>query len=119
MSHHDINAVVLERAMEQLRQEREAFDQQKAHNNRWFYLRLVMGYAAVVLIPAIILVASYILFNSEKFPASVVAYAGAALFADIIGLFISVWKIVLSQKSFGRLEPVTKTDMLDNEGKIS
>ena len=33
------------RASEQLRQEREAFDQAKAHDARWFTLRLMIGYA--------------------------------------------------------------------------
>ena len=66
-----------------------------------------MGYAAVALLAAIMFVASYVLFNAEDFPLSVVTAAGAALFADVLGLLIAVWKIALNPHFYARLEPVT------------
>jgi hypothetical protein len=104
----DLTPVVLARATEQLRQERETFDQAKQHEGRWFVLRLVMGYAAVLLLAAIMVVASYILFNALLFPTAVVTAAGAALFVDVLGLLIAVWKIALNPNFYARLGPVTQ-----------
>src|SRR2546426_162154 len=89
----EITPVVVARATEQLRQERETFDQAKQHEAHWFILRLAMGYSAVLLLAAIMVVASYILFNAAAFPVSVVTAAGGALFVDVLGLLIAVWKI--------------------------
>jgi hypothetical protein len=111
MEQVEITPVILARATEQLRQERETFDQAKQHEARWFVLRLVMGYAAVVLLSAVIIVASYILFNNAYFPATVVVAAGAALFVDVVGLLVSVWKIVLNPNFAARLGPVTKVKL--------
>lgn len=95
------------RAAEQLRQERATFEQARRNEARWFSLRLIMGYAAVALLAAIMFVASYVLFNAEDFPLSVVTAAGAALFVDVLGLLIAVWKIALNPHFYARLEPVT------------
>ncbi|MFN3308680.1 MAG: hypothetical protein ACK44E_05660, partial [Anaerolineales bacterium] len=70
----------IEQIKERLRQERETFDQHKAHENRWFQLRLIMGYSSVVLLAAIIVISSIILFNHQAYSSSVVTAAGAALF---------------------------------------
>ena len=99
--------VVLARATEQLRQERETFDQARRHESLWFCLRLVMGYASVVLLAAIMIVASLILFRASQFPITVVTAAAAALFADVLGLLIAVWKIVLNPNFYASLAPVT------------
>jgi uncharacterized membrane protein len=96
-----------ERASERLRQEREIFEQRKKHQAHWFNLRLVMGYSAVVLLMLVMLLASYILAHHLDFPLTVVVSAGAALFADILGLLIGVWKIALNPGSATRLQPVT------------
>jgi hypothetical protein len=103
----DILAVQIERAAEQLRQEREIFEQRKQHESRWFCLRLVMGYLSVVLLIAVMLIASYILFNNPSFPPSVVAAAGAALFADVLGMLVGVWKIALNPNFMTQVTPVT------------
>lgn len=100
----------IEQIKERLRQERETFDQHKAHENRWFQLRLVMGYASVVLLMAILIVSAIILFNYQRFPSSVVTAAGAALFVDALGLVISIWKIVFNPDFMTRLSPVTQLD---------
>lgn len=115
MNHAKLTPVVVARATEQLRQERETFDQAKQHEGRWFVLRLVMGYSAVLLLGAIMAVASYVLFNSASFPASVVTASGAALFVDVLGLLIAVWKIALNPNFYARLAPVTRIALPDIE----
>jgi hypothetical protein len=105
MDHSQITPVILARAEEQLRQERFTFDQAKRHEGLWFVLRLVMGYAAVLLL------ASYILFNVSQFPPAVVTAAGAAIFVDVLGLLIAVWKIALNPNFYARLSPVTLVDL--------
>jgi len=123
MDHTQITPVVVARATEQLRQERETFDQAKQHEGRWFVLRLVMGYAAVILLAAIMVVASYILFNAATFPTAVVTAAGAALFVDVLGLLVAVWKIALNPNFYARLGPVTTVSLPEvqpeNESVVS
>jgi hypothetical protein len=109
MTHDSPTAVELARAAEQLRQEQETFNQQKAHENRWFTLRLVMGYTSVALLAAILFVSSYILFHPAQFSAPVGTAAGGALFVDAVGLVVSVWKGVLQPSSGAKLAPVTKS----------
>ncbi len=113
MSPSNLTPVVIERAVEQLRQERETFNQAKEHEGRWFVLRLVMGYASVILLTAIMIVASYVLFNASSFPTGVVTAAGAALFVDVLGLLIAVWKIALNPNFYARLGPVTRVELPD------
>jgi hypothetical protein len=96
-------------------QERETFDQAKVHEARWFVLRLVMGYASVILLAAIMFVASYVLFNSANFPGAVVTTAGAALFVDVLGLLAAVWRIALNPTFLARLAPVTTIEWPDSE----
>ncbi len=111
MANNLLSPVAIERATEQLRQERETFNQAKDHEGRWFILRLVMGYSAVVLLGAVMVVASYILFNATAFPAAVVTTAGAALFVDVLGLLIAVWKIALNPDFHAKLAPVTREEL--------
>ena len=107
--------ILIERAAEQLRQEQEVFEQRRSQESRWFYLRLVMGYSAVVLLVAVMAVASYVLLNNDQFHTSVVSAAGAALFLDVLGLLVAVWKIVLKPSSITELTAVTKIDLPDLE----
>lgn len=111
MNTPDLSPVVLERAMERLRQERETFNQHKTHEDRWFRLRLVMGYASVMLLSVVMVVSSYILLNNKLFPSGVVTAAGAALFVDVLGLLIGVWKIALNPNFLAKLGPVTRDDV--------
>ena len=95
------------RAREQLRQERETFDQAKAHNARWFALRLAMGYAGISLLLAIALVSGYILFQPAIYAPATIAFAATTLLMDMLGLVVSIFKLVLSQGSAVPLKPVT------------
>jgi hypothetical protein len=113
MKSSEITPIVLERAMEKLRQERETFNQQRMQEQRWFVLRLSMGYSAVALLIAIMAVASYILLRNNSFPVSVITAAGSALFVDVLGLLVGVWKIALNPTFLARLAPVTAVDLPD------
>lgn len=105
-----LTPIDIERAAERIRQEKETFDQRKRQDSQWFILKLVMGFFAVVLLAAVLIISTYILINNKSFPASVVTAAGAALFVDILGLIISVWKIVLNPNSITKLDPVTRIE---------
>lgn len=107
---NNLTPIDIERASERVRQEKETFDQRKKHDNLWFILKLIMGFFSVILLAGVAIVATYILMNNTEFPASVVTSAGVALFVDVLGLIISVWKIVLNPKSVTKLEPVTKDE---------
>lgn len=101
--------IIVERASEQLRQERETFDQQKKQESIWFYLRLAMGITSIILLSVVMVVSTYILFKNTEFPKEVVTAAGAALFVDVLGLLIGVWKIVLSPGSITKLQPTSSS----------
>lgn len=114
----------VERIKERLLQEREVFQQHKAHENRWFNLRLFMGYSSVIILAVIMVVSVYILFNYRDFSEVVVASAGAALFADTLGLGISIWKIVFKPDFTTKLVPVTELqpsdlELFDNPPSVS
>ena len=115
MANNESTAIKLERAMEQLRQEREVFDQRKRQESKWFFLRLSMGYTSVILLFAVVVLASMVLFNADKFPDFTVKAAGAALFADVVGLLISVWKVVLNPNFMTKLTPETTEDVPELE----
>ena len=106
MNTSTITASALLRIEERLRQERETFDQRKEQEAKWFSLRLRMGYTAAFMLPGVAIVACYILLNSASFNVTVVTSAGAALFADVLGLIAAVWKVVLNPGSVTRLEPI-------------
>jgi len=99
------------RAEEQLRQERETFEHQKAQSARWFLLRLSVGYTSVAALVMVLGVCVYILMRTDTFPASVVAAAGATLFGDVVGLVATIWKVVLSSGTVASLTPTTQSIM--------
>lgn len=109
----ELNPVIVERASEQLRQERETFDQAKSQEHWWFILRLMMGFSSIILLVAVMVVSVYILFNHAEFPTAVVTAAGAALFVDVLGMLIGVWKIALNPKSVTKLQPTTQSSIPD------
>ena len=111
-----LDAVRIEQATERLRQESETFNQRKSHEERWFKLRLSMGYASVVLLPAVVVICSYVLYMNDHFPATVLTAAGSALFVDVVGLMLAVWKIVLNPGSVTKLDPVSSDNLGSEEG---
>src|SRR5262245_64223105 len=101
-----------EREREELRQEREAFQQQKGQATRWSILRLVMGYSAIALMVLILFGAFYILLRNDHFPSAVVASACGALFLDALGLLITIWKMVFNT-SHPTVAPITNSKQPD------
>jgi hypothetical protein len=96
------------RLKENLRQEIETFNQNKSQQSRWFNLRIRMGYTALVILLAVVVSSFYIIFNYRLFPEKVVYIAAVALFADIVGLIISIFKIILNPGLTINLAPVTE-----------
>lgn len=101
-----IDSQTILRLEEQLRQERKVFDQTLAHSERWFTLRLRLGYLAAILLPSFFLFCSYLIINHENYPSAVVTAASGALFADVLGMIVSVWKLVLNPDSLPKAKPL-------------
>ena len=112
MADVSFDLVAVETAAESLRQQRETFNQRKVHEERWFSLRLRMGYTAIVLLPAILFLSGYVLLNASEFSRTVVALSAASMFTDALGLVASVWKVVLNPDSVTKLSPVTESSLL-------
>jgi hypothetical protein len=111
MTEHNTESTVRisdEQRQERLRQEQETFTQHKSHENRWFTLRLVMGYTSVVLLLSIIGVCLYVFLNYAALPTAIVTSASVAFFADVVGLVIAVWQIVFNPDFLTKLVPVTR-----------
>lgn len=102
------SAVGLTKAAERLRQQRDTFDQKKKHDSRWFWLKLIMGYSAVILMLAILVISSVIIFNYQDYTDKIINWAAPALFVDILGLIFTVWKVVLAPNNSTKLEPEIK-----------
>jgi hypothetical protein len=111
MSQQVQDTIALEQAAERLRQERETFDQRKQQDRHWFILRLAMGWVAVVLLPTIISICSWIILNYSRFDPGIVTLASAALLTDTLGLVISVWRIVVGKRGPEVLSPVTQASI--------
>ena len=88
--------IALQRALENIRQEREIFDMNKRHANLVFLLRYFICWTAIAIIITLFIGSIYILWNSSNFLEKIVNAAIGALFADILGLAASIWKIILS-----------------------
>src|ERR1700722_18563531 len=85
-------------AIEQMRQKRLTFRQWQSQNHSWFRLRLLTAYAAIVLLSLILFLCGWILLRASAFPDSVVWAASGALFADILGLLVGIWKVVVGRE---------------------
>jgi hypothetical protein len=108
MSGQTQSTIDLQRAMEAIRQESVTFDQRRSQDERWFVLKCTMGWISIIIILVIMIGSGYIFFNASSFPLAIVDAAIVAVFVDILGLGIAVWKIVLNQAPITKLEPVTK-----------
>lgn len=97
------------RALEQLRQERETFDQVKVEVEQWSRLRLRMGYVGIAALLGVAIVSGSVILNPSRYPAAVITLAATTLLVDILGLSVSIFKLVLRQGSGMRLKPVTST----------
>jgi len=109
MTDFTANTIAIQNAMERLRQEKETFDQRQRQEDKWFLLRIVMGYTAVILLPSVAAISGYIIIDSNIYSVTTVAAAAAALFVDVLGLLSAIWKVVLNQESVTKLSPVTES----------
>lgn len=98
--------IAIATAEEKLRQERETFDQRKEQDARYFKLKMTMGWIAAILLPAIGVTCGWIIFHSREFNSATVTVATSALLVDTLGLFVSIWKVVMGSGPKA-LEPVT------------
>ena len=73
---------------------------------------MAMGWMAVVLLPLLGAAAFFVLYNNESFDQAVVVAAAGALFVDVLGLVLAIWKVVLGQ-SPRTFEPVTGSPSTD------
>lgn len=94
------------RAREQLRHEREAFDQAKADDARLFTLRLMIGYADIALLLAIALVSGYILLHPASCSPATITVAATTILVDILGLVVTIFKFVFQQSCAVPLNPL-------------
>lgn len=76
------------------RQEKEAFDVKKSHVKGMNRLQLVIGYTAVCFSLIILVVATYILINSNEFTSTVVKIAAGGLLADFLAISFWTYKMV-------------------------
>jgi hypothetical protein len=98
--------IAIATAEEKLRQERETFDQLKRQDARSFVIQQTMSWIAVVLLPGIAVTCGWIIFNYKHFASATVTVATSALLVDILGVVLSLWKIILGPGP-RTLEPVT------------
>jgi|TARA_B110000090_G_C13152397_1_gene358243 ABC-type transport system involved in cytochrome bd biosynthesis fused ATPase/permease subunit len=102
------STAILTKAAERLRQQQETFNQRKKQDSFWFVLKLIMGYTAILLLMAILIISGYIILNHLDFPEKIINWAAPAFFVDILGLIFTVWKVVLSPSHSTKLEPEIK-----------
>lgn len=100
--------VKTERAREQLRQEREAFEQMRREVARWSVLRLCMGYGGLGLMTGIAAIAGVVVLHPDRYGAIPVGAAATALLVDMVSLAASIARLVLSRSSMIVLEPLTQ-----------
>ncbi|UZK67330.1 hypothetical protein [Sphingomonas sp. M1-B02] len=93
------------RASERLRQERETFDQLKAHDSLWFKLRLTTGLVAIVALLVVLFVAARVVPTPSQYSETTITLASVAILADIAGLAGTVFLLVLRDGS-GHLRPI-------------
>lgn len=95
-------------ASEQLRQEKEAFDQAKLQDAVWFGLKLVMGLAAVVLVVGIFCLCRYVALNPQIYGAGLAKVAISTLLVELLAAMVGMWRLVLSPKTLAPLRPATQ-----------
>lgn len=95
-------------ASEQLRQEKEAFEQAKLQDALWFALKLVMGFAAVVVVVGIFGFCLYAALHPQIYGATVARIAMATLLGELLAAMVGIWRLVLSPKTQVPLKPVTQ-----------
>jgi hypothetical protein len=107
MSDITASTIAIQNAIERTRQETAIFEEQLVQERRWFHLRLTMGYVVVVLLLGIALISGYILVNETAYSGPTRTAAAAALFVDVLGLIVGMFRVVLPPQNATKLTPVT------------
>jgi hypothetical protein len=100
--------IQIERASEKLRQERETFNQAKHHDNLWFYVKVALISASILIMFGVLWVSSYVVFNPTLFPEISVILATLGLLGDIVVSCSMVWKFAMNPESISKLKPITR-----------
>lgn len=103
----DAPDIHLERELEKLRQERETFDQNKKHDEYWFFVKITMVGCSIFIMVFILGVVSFILFNPKSFSETTVTIATVGLIGDIIASCASIWTLAMNPDSISKLKPIT------------
>lgn len=98
------------RATERLRQEREAFDQLKAHCRWWFTLRLCTGFVAIAVLLAVLIIAARVVLSPSEYNQETVTLAAVSMLADLLTLAGTAFKFVLQHDTATQLRPTIGTD---------
>jgi len=103
-------------AAERLRQERETFDLTKRHADRWFSLRLGMGYAGIILMEVVVGVCIWVILNPLTYGAAGVNWTMGVLCVDVLGQVAIILRFVMSRGAVTRLAPITSAPTLAGRG---
>jgi hypothetical protein len=94
-----------------LEQEKICFEESRKHYNRWNILKLVLGYSAIAILICIMFICGFIIFNYTKFSDEIILSCICALFIDIVGLMVSIYKIVLKENHISEFKQTTKREL--------
>jgi len=103
-------------ATERLRQERETFDLTKRHADRWFGLRLGMGYAGIILMEVVVGVCIWVILNPLTYGAAGVNWAMGVLCVDVLSQVAIILRFVMSRGAVTRLAPITSASAQATRG---
>lgn len=95
-------------ADERLRQERDAFEVNKAHARQWFALQVHTGYVGLTVFASVALACIVALVCATLIGPFATTAAAFVLLGDIIGLVYLTLKTVLSPAPRQQLEPVCR-----------
>ena len=93
---------------ERLRQERDAFEVNKAHARQWFALQVRTGYVGLTVFAAVALACIVALVCATLIGPFATTAAAVVLLGDIIALVYLTLKTVLSSAPRQQLEPVCR-----------
>lgn len=93
---------------ERLRRERETFDLAKRHADRWFGLRLGMGYTGIILLEVVVGVCIFVILNPLTYGAAGVNLAMGILCVDVLSQVAIILRFLMGRGgAVTRLAPIT------------
>jgi Flp pilus assembly protein TadB len=102
------NRSILEiQAEEQLRQERDAFDQHKRTAERSFFVGQVIVVTSVLILLGILGLAIWVVSHPDRYQPSMVTAAGVAVFGATLSAMLYVWKITVNPDWNKPVKPIT------------